>query len=319
MGASCGMSADGVLWFVVFELGVRSISEANRHLMDLIRVGDADGWQQLIERYQRRLVAFALGRCGDVMTAEDLVQETFVSFLGSINRFESEVGLETILFQILRRRVVDHYRRRGKQHTIIACPVAELDSVDTRIVSPDSASVEDEIDNAVSVALADAIRSVTSRLRDKRNFRDLKIAESIFYAGQKNAWIASQVDCTPAEVGTVKFRLLQRMGAAVKQSSAAGTVHESTVNVRHADVISVVWDQQRPSCPKRTTLGKYVLELLPEDWTDYVDFHAERLGCIYCRANLSELRDFQTQPERSETGSRLFQSTIGFFAGKREG
>lgn len=280
--------------------------------MELVRAGDADGWQQLIDRYQRRLVAFASGRCGDLMIAEDLVQESFVSFLGSIERFDRATDLETILFQILRRRVVDHYRRQGKKRNITACSAMELESVASVSDNPESATADLEVDDAISHTLADAIRQVTSGLREKRNFRDLKVAESVFYAGQKNSWIAEKVGCSPVEVGTVKHRLLQRMGSIVQQSSITDSVSD-----RHADVIAMVWEQQRPSCPKRTTLGKFVLELLPDDWMDYVEFHSAKLGCIYCNANLNELKDFQIQPDQNEVTDRLFRSTIGFFAGKK--
>jgi len=77
-----------------------------------------------------------------------------------------------------------------------------------------------------------------------------------------------------------------------------------------------IWLDQRPSCPKRTTLGKYALEILPEDWNDFVHFHVGVLGCGFCQANLVELQALEEQTT-SENAEVLFQSTIGFLPPRR--
>jgi len=71
-----------------------------------------------------------------------------------------------------------------------------------------------------------------------------------------------------------------------------------------------IWLDQRPSCPKRTTLGKYSLEILPEQWRDFVHFHVETLGCGFCQANLVELASEDVPSD--DAHEVLFQSTIGF-------
>src|SRR5665213_2116000 len=58
-------------------------------------------------------------------------------------------------------------------------------------------------------------------------------------------------------------------------------------------LLSEVWEDQRPSCPKRSTVGGYLLKTLDEPWQNYVTFHVESLGCAYCRASLDDL-DKQT-------------------------
>ena len=54
-----------------------------RMLVDSIRAGNTDAWQQLIDRFEGRLLAFVGSRLIDRSHAEDIVQETFVGFLNS--------------------------------------------------------------------------------------------------------------------------------------------------------------------------------------------------------------------------------------------
>jgi len=46
--------------------------------------------------------------------AEDLVQETFLAALRGIENFKGDSSLKTWLVGILRRKIVDHYRRLGR-------------------------------------------------------------------------------------------------------------------------------------------------------------------------------------------------------------
>ena len=71
------------------------------------------------------------------------------------------------------------------------------------------------------------------------------------------------------------------------------------------------WEDLRPSCPKRTTLGKFTLEILPPEWTDFVEFHVQELGCDYCRANLLELSEEMDANENERTSS-FFRSNSFF-------
>jgi len=77
-------------------------------------------------------------------------------------------------------------------------------------------------------------------------------------------------------------------------------------------LLTEIWEEHRLSCPKRSTLGGFVLGTLEKPWHDYVDFHANRLGCRFCRANLDDLRA-ETQVSPRAVRDRVMQSTIGFF------
>src|SRR3982751_4747511 len=88
------------------------VSEADRYILDQVRRGSADGWAELVGRYQGRLLAFARSRMRAPADAEDLVQETFVHFLRGLPNFREDASVETYLFTILRRKLVDWFRGR---------------------------------------------------------------------------------------------------------------------------------------------------------------------------------------------------------------
>jgi RNA polymerase sigma factor (sigma-70 family) len=298
------------------------ISEADQHLLSLIRGGDSDGWSQFVDRFQKRLIAFARRQVDQHATAEDLVQETFVSFLKTIDQFRQDCELETFLFQILRRRLVDHYRAAGKVREVPTCSYvrggAEASGDDPLMnaISPGS-EASSYMRHQESIAedyrgLYDAIRAVAGQLREQRKFRELKLAEGIFYAGMPNRELATLMNCDANEIAVVKHRLLARISQATQQA-ISGRSSDPEINATRSDLLTLVWEAQRPSCPKRTTLGKYALGILPDDWSEYVHFHVQQLGCLFCGANLAELTDQNLNQADSQTSARLFQSTIGFF------
>ncbi len=49
-------------------------------------------------------------RVNDVDLAKDLVQETFISGLKSIDKFEGKSSVKTWLVAILKRKIIDHWR-----------------------------------------------------------------------------------------------------------------------------------------------------------------------------------------------------------------
>ena len=67
-----------------------------------------DQWVDLYGNYMYR---FALSRIADPETAQDLVQEALVAAIQSFSRFQGRSSIKTWLIAILKRKIVDHYRR----------------------------------------------------------------------------------------------------------------------------------------------------------------------------------------------------------------
>src|SRR3954447_12586088 len=90
-------------------------TDADRLLIRQVRSGDKRAWEQLIERYEGRLLAFVDSRIHDRAAAEDTVQETFIGFLTSLPHYDEGRDLEAYLFSIAAHKLTDHLRRQGRR------------------------------------------------------------------------------------------------------------------------------------------------------------------------------------------------------------
>lgn len=79
--------------------------------MNQIAKRDYSKW---VDEYGDALFSYAMLRVRGRELAEDLVQETFLAALRGIENFKGESSLKTWLIGILRRKIVDHYRRSAK-------------------------------------------------------------------------------------------------------------------------------------------------------------------------------------------------------------
>src|SRR3954467_3574493 len=159
------------------------LNEADRFLLDRVRQQDDQAWAQLVERYQGRLLAFARGQRIRTADAEDFVQDTFLNFLRGVSAFRGDASLETYLFLLLRRRIVDSLRGRR----IPACSGGETggveDASDASVDGSASSYVRrNEQRDARRAALARAVMGLVEGMRTGEQFRELQLAEMLFYA-----------------------------------------------------------------------------------------------------------------------------------------
>lgn len=71
-----------------------------------------------VQRYGNYLYRYALSRLSDSETAQDLVQEALVAAVAAYRSFEGRSSMKTWLVAILKRKIVDHFRRmRTRQIT----------------------------------------------------------------------------------------------------------------------------------------------------------------------------------------------------------
>ncbi|MDB5355316.1 MAG: rpoE 1 [Phycisphaerales bacterium] len=287
-------------------------TEAERFLLEQIRGGNAEAWSQLVRRFQGRLLAFARSRGIKGTDAEDLVQDTFLLLLRSLPDFRAQASLETYLFVILRRRVSDHFRDRT--HTDRAPQSLEARESSVAPAAPEQTgswyAQRDEQREAAKAALASAVAALVSRMKEELNFRDLEIVEALFRAQLRNQAIAALTGVSEAQVALVKHRWIKQVRE--KVASARGTAASPADADVLDSLLTEVWEDLRPGCPKRNTIGGYVLGTLDPPWHQYVESHIQRLGCAFCQANLKDLQE-QTATDAAPLHRRILQSTVGFF------
>src|SRR5882757_7582574 len=248
-------------------------TEAERFLLERVRQRDGDAWAQLVARYEGRLVAFARGRGVSAADAEDFVQDAFLGLLRGLDAFRGEASLETYLFLLLRRRIVEWLRGRRVHACLAGEESAAGEPVPAAPVGTASSYARraEELDRD-RAALASAIAGLVEDFRCEANFRDLQLVEMLFYAQMRNNAIAAMMGLDEKYIALLKHRWIKQLRAQIDQvtSESAADGAES--------LLSEVWEEYRPSCPKRSTLGGYVLATLDAPWHAYVEFHTQKLN-----------------------------------------
>ena len=72
---------------------------------------------QWVDEYADMLYNFAFTRVNDHELSLDLVQDTFVSALNGLDNFEGKSSVKTWLYSILKRKIIDHWRKQESRKT----------------------------------------------------------------------------------------------------------------------------------------------------------------------------------------------------------
>lgn len=193
----------------------------DRLLIEQIRQGKPDAWNQLIAQYEGRLLSFVQSRLRRRAASEDVVQETFIGFLTSLPNYDAQRPLEGWLFSIAAHKLTDHLRREGRRP---ALPLSSTEGSDggawnlpgtARHASSIARSGERKEfeDDAVAQGIAEQIE----RWRSKGEWQKLKCIELLFTRGTANKDVAGLLDLTEQQVANFKFDFIARLKTLVRK------------------------------------------------------------------------------------------------------
>lgn len=77
-----------------------SLSDTDSQFLELIKSGDKNAFNELVQKYEGRLYNFGLKVCKNVGDAEDLVQETFINVFKSLSSFRNETKFKNWLYKV---------------------------------------------------------------------------------------------------------------------------------------------------------------------------------------------------------------------------
>ncbi len=207
------------------------LTQADRYLIEQIRQGSSEGWTQLVNRYSGRLVAFARSKVGKAADAEDIVQETFISFLKGLEGYREQASVETYLFGILRRRIIDWYRGRKANVCLLqdlyrAADDDEGTDAEQGLMSPGATASwyvrQDEQVDLQRAAMTRGLARLINDLKQSVKLRDLKVIEMIFYCQLRNKDIAAVAAVAEGQVALLKHRYLKQLQEYVRDGGDAG-------------------------------------------------------------------------------------------------
>lgn len=126
-----------------------------------------------VDQYADYLFNYAVSRVSDAEIAKDLVQETFFAGLKSAKNYKGTAAERTWLIAILKRKVIDHYRKinskKGKAEVRMNYSSqndTDGDWLEEQVADPLSILENDEIENE---ELGLAIQECISKLPKKQS------------------------------------------------------------------------------------------------------------------------------------------------------
>jgi RNA polymerase sigma-70 factor, ECF subfamily len=142
--------------------------------------GDAAAWEELVQRYHRRIYNICFRFAGSAADAQDLTQEVFIKMYRTLNTYDVERGaFITWVTAMTRNLLVDHFRRTKQERltdSLDATPSERDDAMplseqiqDGR-PSPDARAESRQLGEAVHRALG----RLSPDLREAVILRDLQ-------------------------------------------------------------------------------------------------------------------------------------------------
>ncbi len=191
-------------------------SDADQLLIERISQGDSQAWEDLIARYEGRLLAFVESRIRNRSTSEDIVQETFIGFLNSLPNYDRRRPLEGYLFSICAYKLTDVLRREGRRPAIaISQTAADSSSSPWQIVSSSARGASSiarsgERRKIEEQAIIESLRNQIQKWQERDDWSKLMCIELLFVVGLGNKEAAEALDLTEQQVANFKFDFLAR-------------------------------------------------------------------------------------------------------------
>jgi RNA polymerase sigma-70 factor (ECF subfamily) len=188
-------------------------SETDRLLIQKIRAGDEGAWDQLIARYEGRLLAFVDRRLHDRAASEDVVQETFVGFLNSLPNFDDRRELQTYLFTIASHKLTDHLRRMGRHplHHVSDSPGDILHQQVDQHQAASSLARSQERRDLESEAVARGLAQMLRHWQERGDYLRVKVIELLFVKGWANRDVASFLGVSEQQIANYRFAAVKKL------------------------------------------------------------------------------------------------------------
>lgn len=197
-------------------------SESDKELVGRIRTGESDAWQECINLFEGRLLAFARSRLTDRSLAEDIVQETFMGFLKALPNYDENTPLESWLFSIAAHKLIDAMRRIGRRPTVPLTVPDSQGGTHREITGRARAASSLMRSHEKSFSEAHVVQSCLSELivdfKQNDSWERLQCVELIFVLGWANKDVAQRLNITEQAVANHKFFVVAKLKDAARKA-----------------------------------------------------------------------------------------------------
>jgi RNA polymerase sigma-70 factor, ECF subfamily len=200
--------------------------DADSLLIERIRRGEEGAWNDLIARYEGRLLAFVESRLGRRGPSEDIVQESFLGFLNSLPNYDGRRPLESYLFSICAYKLTDHLRREGRRPAVPLASAADSSAWQISGTERHASSIarSGERKSLEEKAVIDALTEQIDRWREKSEWTKLMCAELLFVRGWANKDVAEELSISEQQVANYKFDFIARLKTLITRQNLSQDV-----------------------------------------------------------------------------------------------
>ncbi|NQX84485.1 MAG: sigma-70 family RNA polymerase sigma factor [Flavobacteriaceae bacterium] len=171
-----------------------------------------------IDLYSDYLFNYTVSRVKDRETAQDLVQDTFVAGLKSMKNFEGKASERTWLVSILKRKIIDHYRKINSKKGQAEVRVnfnqesgEEGNWLEKKIADPYDKTAEDSMENT---ELGLAIHNCLGKLPQKQ----AEVFKMKTLLGYETQTICNELNITASNLWVIIHRARTGLASCLKES-----------------------------------------------------------------------------------------------------
>ena len=147
---------------------------------------------ELYDRYEVKIFTYIYRRTGDEALAEDLTSQVFLKMLESIRDQKAwRSSFSGWLYRIAHNLVIDHYRRKGRQHAV------ELD--DTTPLTAERKSLESQVEQSLD---AERLRAAIRRLTEEQ----AEVVSLRFLEGYSISEVAAMMNRSEGAIKALQYR-----------------------------------------------------------------------------------------------------------------
>lgn len=178
----------------------------DRRLILKARGGDVRALEELVYRYDEKVLSMAMSFVGDLDDAKDIYQEVFMRVFKALPKFEFRSRFSTYLYRIVTNACLSHRARNGKRQFIPIEDGFEENQDSTKYgVSPPSPDRTDAavINHEIASRIRTAVGTLSPRLRTVFVLRH--------HEGFKLREIAGIMECAEGTVKKYLFDATRRL------------------------------------------------------------------------------------------------------------
>ncbi len=185
------------------------MTDAENELIKKAQEGDISSFEQLIRKYDAKVLSLTYSMVGNREDAQDLYQEIFLRVYKSLSGFRFNSTFYTWMYRIVVNQCINFRKKRQREQLLSASKddsgIDIFDRMESKTLTPEEALINSE--------LSELINKAVDKLPEKQRM----VFILRHYEGKKIAEIAEIMKCTDGTVKNYLFRTSEKLKKCLKE------------------------------------------------------------------------------------------------------